>query len=133
VLIAIESKFNKAAKSPIGAVGLSQVMPQFVSDFGRPCSITTTKDDDLFDIETNLLLGACQFRELSKELDNPALALVAYNAGQSAAAIKQMKSQSNIQNIETANYVSKFTYLKSEAESNVNKTNYVLKKGKHND
>ena len=116
VLVAIESKFNKNAKSPVGAVGLSQVMPRYAPSFGKPCGIANFKPEEVSDPELNLLLGACQFKELLNALNNTALALVAYNSGQNSESIKELKSLGNIQNTETANYVSKFTYLKGAAE-----------------
>ena len=121
VFVAIESKFNKNAKSPVGAVGLTQIMPKYSKEFGKQCNIDIQDTDNLSDPELNLLLGVCQFKQLMKIFNNTALALVAYNAGQNSESLKELKSLQNIKNTETANYVSRFTYLKNAAETEVNK------------
>lgn len=120
ILVAIESKFDKNAKSPVGAMGLTQVMPKYVSEFAGRCGIKDVKPTDLVEIEQNLTLGACQFRELLNVLDgNIASALVAYNAGLSSGSLKELRSLKNIANTETASYVTKYTYLRAEVDKNV--------------
>jgi soluble lytic murein transglycosylase-like protein len=76
-LVRAESEFNRRAVSPVGAVGLTQLMPStaryFKNGVGR---------EDLFDRDTNLRIG---FRYLNslvvKYNGNLELALLAYNRG----------------------------------------------------
>ncbi|MDB4947566.1 MAG: hypothetical protein JWM27_215 [Gemmatimonadetes bacterium] len=76
-LIATESEFKRTAKSPVGAIGLAQLMPATAALF-RP-GITRS---DLTEPETNLGIG---FRFLGELVDryggDTALALTAYNRG----------------------------------------------------
>jgi soluble lytic murein transglycosylase len=67
----VESRFRNGARSPKGAVGLLQVMPETAAvlrlDPQRP--------------ETNVLAGARFLRELLDRFGSTDLALAAYNAG----------------------------------------------------
>ena len=114
VLVAIESGFNPAIKSAAGAIGLAQIMPKYARDFGKLCGVSNfDSKEDIYDVEINLTLGACLYRELLGNFDgNNALALVAYNSGAKSRAISELSELRNITNIETANYVTKFSYVK---------------------
>ena len=113
-VIAIESKFDRNAKSLANAVGISQVLVKYVQGFSDQCKLGTVSATDLTDTETNLQLGACQFRQLLDTFDgNIPLSLAAYNAGQSSEAVKQMKGFSNVKSVETSNYVVKFAYIQA--------------------
>lgn len=76
-LIRTESTFNERAVSPVGARGLTQVMPRTAAWL-----VPGTTTQDLFDRQTNLRLG---FRYLNQMIDkyegNVRLALLAYNRG----------------------------------------------------
>ncbi|HEX6750680.1 MAG TPA: transglycosylase SLT domain-containing protein [Longimicrobium sp.] len=76
-LVATESEFNRHAVSPVGAVGLTQLMPSTARYF-RP----GLEREALFDRDTNLRVG---FRFLKTLIDkyhgNVKLALLAYNRG----------------------------------------------------
>ncbi|HEX8905912.1 MAG TPA: transglycosylase SLT domain-containing protein [Longimicrobiaceae bacterium] len=76
-LVATESEFNRHAVSPVGAVGLTQLMPSTARYF-RP----GVEREALFDRDTNLRIG---FRFLKTLIDkyhgNVKLALLAYNRG----------------------------------------------------
>ena len=79
-LVRVESQFNEKAKSPVGAVGLTQLMPATASYFQK--GITTTQ---LYDRETNLRIGFRYLRTLINEYDgNLKLALLVYNRGPAA-------------------------------------------------
>lgn len=72
-----ESNFNPAARSPVGAVGLMQVMPPT----GRRYGVHRDLDDPL----TNIDVGARYLRDLLRLFDgDTALAVAAYNAGEGA-------------------------------------------------
>lgn len=76
-LVATESEFKRTAKSPVGAIGLAQLMPATA----RLLEPGTTAED-LKQPETNLRIG---FRYLGELIDrykgDTALALTAYNRG----------------------------------------------------
>jgi len=117
VVVANESGFNRNAKSPVGAVGLMQIMPQYATEFASHCGITLTDKADLMDIDTNLTLGSCRFKELLVSYDGEVYtALAAYNAGKNAKSLKELQALTNITNIETVNYISRFAHVKSKAD-----------------
>jgi hypothetical protein len=118
ILVSIESKFDNSLSSPVGALGLSQLMPQYVPEFGKMCGISPVKPDDVArDPELNLTLGACLFRSLIEEFSgNAASALVAYNAGKASLSLKQLHSLHNITNEETSNYLAKFLYISEKVK-----------------
>jgi soluble lytic murein transglycosylase-like protein len=76
-LVRVESRFHTRARSPRGALGLTQVMPSTARVLDR--SLRT--EEEILDPRTNLRLG---FRYLSNMLDrygDVRLALLAYNRG----------------------------------------------------
>jgi soluble lytic murein transglycosylase-like protein len=76
-LVRAESEFNRRAVSPVGAVGLTQLMPSTARYFHAGIS-----REQLFDSDTNLRIG---FRYLKTLIDqyggNVEMALLAYNRG----------------------------------------------------
>lgn len=77
-LIRAESAYNPHAVSPVGAVGLMQVMPATASDYG------VRSVDALFDPTTNLDTGMRHFKRLLDKFGNIGHAVMAYNAGEGA-------------------------------------------------
>ena len=76
-LVRAESEFNRRAVSPVGAVGLTQLMPSTARYFRN--GVTR---EDLFDRDTNLRIGFRYLAELVKQYGgNLELALLAYNRG----------------------------------------------------
>lgn len=82
--IETESAMRHTARSPVGAMGLAQVMPGTFRDIARASGI----NGDPFDPETNLNAGAfymARMRSVFKaprpEIDRHNLACAAYNAG----------------------------------------------------
>jgi hypothetical protein len=73
-VIQVESNYEPRARSPKGAVGLMQVMPAT----GRQYGFT-----NLYDPSTNIRAGVAYLKDLLSRLPL-ALALAAYNAGESA-------------------------------------------------
>jgi hypothetical protein len=117
VMIAIESKFNTGAKSTVGALGLTQIMPQYAREFGTACGVKDLRDEDLIHPDVNLILGACRFKALLDAFNGqPVPALVAYNAGLASNQLKQLQSLREITNTETASYVVKWAYVKGQAD-----------------
>jgi len=72
-LVEAESNFSPTAISPVGAVGLAQVMPSTALEYGK---------SDLENPATNLDLGARYLREQLHRFEGSVeLAVAAYNAG----------------------------------------------------
>lgn len=79
-LVKLESDFNERATSPVGAVGLTQLMMNTAVDYQK--GVTKAK---LYDRETNLRIGFRHLRGLLKRYDgNVNLALLVYNRGEGA-------------------------------------------------
>ena len=78
-----ESRFTAGVESPVGAVGLMQLMPSTASELaGRRLEGTSLKDPAL-----NSRLGARYLRQLLELWQgNPVLAVASYNAGPGAVA-----------------------------------------------
>lgn len=115
VLIAIESGFNERATSKAGAVGLSQVIPRYSTQFMEGCGIKGFDPKDLSLMELNLKAGACQFKQLLKlTKSNTAASLVAYNAGPNSTSYARLLKGLTIENVEAANYPTKHLYLKEK-------------------
>ena len=73
----LESRFDPRATSPVGAIGLAQVMLPTARFFDR--NNTTEK---LYDPDTNLRIGFRYLRGLIEEYDGDVrLALLTYNRG----------------------------------------------------
>ncbi len=76
-LVRAESEFDRRAVSPVGAVGLTQLMPSTARYFKRGVS-----REALFDRDTNLRIGFRFLRTLLEKYNgNLELALLAYNRG----------------------------------------------------
>jgi soluble lytic murein transglycosylase-like protein len=76
-LVKVESGFYRRAISPVGAVGLAQLMPPTAFELDP-----TLRYGDLFDRETNLRLGFRYLRQMIDKYDGDLrLALLAYNRG----------------------------------------------------
>ena len=79
-LVKLESEFNERATSPVGAVGLTQLMPATARFFMNGAS-----RESLYDRETNLRVGFRYLRTLIREYKgNLKIALLVYNRGPAA-------------------------------------------------
>lgn len=76
-LVRVESRFNPRAVSPVGALGLTQLMPATAQILSPGIS-----RQQIFERETNLRLGFRFFKSLLGKYDGDVrLALLAYNRG----------------------------------------------------
>ena len=79
-LVRLESEFNERAVSPVGAVGLTQVMPSTAQYFVKGAT-----REKLYDRESNLSVGFRYLRTLIREYKgNLKIALLVYNRGPAA-------------------------------------------------
>ena len=86
-LVRLESQFNDRATSPVGAVGLTQLMLPTARYFQKGIS-----RDELYDRNTNLRIGFRYLRSLIREnKGNVQLALLVYNRG--PVAVKNSRQQ----------------------------------------
>jgi soluble lytic murein transglycosylase len=84
-LIRCESGFDSYAKSPVGALGLMQVMPDTGKHLASQAGFELGRTSNLYDAETNVALGTAYLAELLRRFGTLEEALVAYNAGPSGA------------------------------------------------
>jgi soluble lytic murein transglycosylase len=81
-----ESFWDASAGSPVGAVGLTQVMPATGEGIARALEVKEFRTSDLFKPAVSLQFGAYYLAGQLKRLGNPHYALAAYNAGPGNAA-----------------------------------------------
>jgi soluble lytic murein transglycosylase-like protein len=104
-VIQTESGFDTTAVSPVGALGLMQIMPDLAEELGL---------EDPFDPRQNIIAGSSYLRRLlTSHAGNLPLALASYNAGPRQVAryraIPPFK--------ETRDYVKRVTHLIDAADS----------------
>ncbi len=120
-VICAESGFDKDAQSSVGAKGLMQLMPETAVWLKEKYSLEVDPEN-LFDPDTNIMLGCCYIKYLLGRFDNDInLVLAAYNGGegnvkkwlQDEKYSKDGKNLTYIPYEETRNYVKKVsTYYK---------------------
>ncbi|MBI5196291.1 MAG: transglycosylase SLT domain-containing protein [Nitrospirae bacterium] len=82
-IIREESRFDPAATSNAGALGLMQLMPATAQRFKSKVKIELKDNSDIYDAEKNILIGAHYLSWLIKEFKALPYAIAAYNAGES--------------------------------------------------
>jgi soluble lytic murein transglycosylase len=81
-----ESMLDSEAVSPVGAMGLMQIMPKTAQTIAKALNVRWTSDADLLQPETNIHFGTYYFRDLINRFGGHiAVAGAAYNAGPSRA------------------------------------------------
>ncbi|MEW5851690.1 MAG: lytic transglycosylase domain-containing protein [Myxococcota bacterium] len=84
-VIRTESSFHSFAVSQKGAMGLMQVMPDTGRWLAERQGVALGRDTNLFDPELNVALATSYLSELVRRFGSLRAALVAYNAGPTAA------------------------------------------------
>jgi len=77
----VESRFYNFAVSPVGAIGLMQVMPNTGAELAARIGIDWLGPQTLFDPTSNVRLGVAYLRELKDRYGSIPTALAAYNWG----------------------------------------------------
>jgi soluble lytic murein transglycosylase len=73
-----ESHFNSEIVSPVGAVGLMQLMPATANEIASAYGL----DNNLLNPDTNIRLGSLYYSKMKNSLwDRDAYAIMAYNGG----------------------------------------------------
>jgi soluble lytic murein transglycosylase len=83
-VISVESGFNNYAVSPVGAMGLMQLMPATAGWLSKD-DVAPVAGNHLFDFEKNVHLGTQYLAALIQKFGSVDKALVAYNMGPAAA------------------------------------------------
>lgn len=77
-----ESLFDPGAGSPVGALGLMQLMPRTAKQVAKSMGLKRPRKNDILKIENNINFGTQYFKKVMSKFDNnTALAAAAYNAG----------------------------------------------------
>ncbi len=106
-----ESRFRADARSPSGAIGLMQLLPDTARGIAIRTGGTAFRTDDLYVPEINVRYGSWYLRHLLDRYDDEPTALAAYNAGQNN--VDRWRRQGvGIQFAETRAYVERIEKLK---------------------
>ena len=110
-LINAESGFDKNAVSRQGAVGLMQIMPSTAKWCAQKLGIEYS-ENDLFDPEYNIKIGAYYLSYLLQKFGSEKLALCAYNAGEGNVIKWLNENRKDIPFSETRGYVPRVLFNK---------------------
>jgi soluble lytic murein transglycosylase len=88
-LIAQESTFQADIRSAANAWGLMQIVPATGRRYARKLRLGRFSTRTLVRPEVNIRIGMAYFADLVAQFGDPALALAAYNAGESRVAVWQ--------------------------------------------
>ncbi|MFB3071165.1 MAG: transglycosylase SLT domain-containing protein, partial [Nitrospirales bacterium] len=84
-IIREESLYNPQALSPVGAIGLMQLMPATAQRVANRIGLSSIEREDLFSGEINIQLGVQYVKQLLGENDGKVIRVIAaYNAGSNA-------------------------------------------------
>lgn len=80
-VIHVESRLNVFAVSPVGALGLMQIMPATGKELAERYGVPWRGQQTLFDPHVNVKLGVAYLKQLSLRYGSVPVALAAYNWG----------------------------------------------------
>ena len=114
-IINVESKFWTHAQSPVGAIGLMQIMPETGREVAGKLRINNFHDHDLYVPEINIRIGCYYLDEIRKECGDDQIAwLASYNAGKNLVKTWKQPGQplevGQIPYKETRNFVKQVLY-----------------------
>lgn len=114
-IIAVESGFDPKATSSAGAKGLMQLTPIAVEDVKQNMFWCVPEGFDYYNSMDNVQVGMCYIQLIKERYDSVPLILATYNGG-----YKQARRLEKLLTLdtETANYISKVTYLYSLCREN---------------
>jgi soluble lytic murein transglycosylase len=129
-LILTESSFDPQAVSPVGARGLTQIMPE-TFEWLQSKTGESLPPESLFEPETSLRYGALLLRLLLDEFTLPETALAAYHAGRGRvnqwlrdpAISPDARTLANIPSNDTRHYVNKFMKAYGKYDEFINHSN----------
>jgi soluble lytic murein transglycosylase-like protein len=81
-----ESALDPHARSPVGARGLTQLMPTTAKQVARSLGLKKFRVDRLWEPDTNIQIGSVYLGRMLRQFGHPGLAAAAYNAGPNAVA-----------------------------------------------
>ncbi len=132
-----ESIFMTDARSPVGALGVMQLMPTTARRVAKQTKIHYSQRQHLFNLDVNIRLGTAYLRDmLNLHQGNAILATAAYNAGPSRVR-QWLEKDSNLPAdiwielvpfTETQNYVKKVTMYTTIYQSRLGKENTLREK-----
>ncbi len=80
-LMYVESRFQTFVVSPVGAIGLMQILPATGEEVARKLGIEWYGAETLFDPVANVRIGITYVKQLTRRYDKVTTALAAYNWG----------------------------------------------------
>jgi membrane-bound lytic murein transglycosylase D len=113
----VESSFNPEARSPVGAVGLFQLMPATAKQYG----LRTWPFDERLDPEPSARAAATYLGKLHEKFHDWRLALAAYNAGEGTV-------QNLMKRYQTTTYDGIASHLPAETQMFVPKVEATLRR-----
>lgn len=135
-IIRQESVFNPRARSPVGAQGLMQIMPQtasmeakrmrndYVDKMFKQSILRGTREKKIFDPETNLAIGVQHVHNLMNQYKSPIFVLTAYNASPKATE----RWRKNIPTEDTLVFIEQIPYKETRAYVKLVLRNYFYYK-----
>lgn len=111
-----ESRFDATVRSPVGALGLFQIMPYTADELGPGLGISATDRTVLLQPRTSSAFAARLVGDLLKEFDDDAVAVMAaYNAGEDRAKDwwKAARPDSEDLFVDTIPYTETRTYVRT--------------------
>ena len=94
-LVYVESAGNPRAVSKVGALGLTQVMPETGEQIARELGVPWTGPKMLFDVRVNIRFGTFYMRQLLDRFDNKKHAIASYNFGPNGIS-RRLRNGQNI-------------------------------------
>lgn len=135
-LIRQESSYQESIISPVGAVGLMQVMPYTAKDLAKSMGIEPPATaEDLMKVETNIQLGVRFLEEVLRKFDdNLIYSIASYNAGPVAVGkwIEKFEENNKKENLDYDLFVENMPYDETREYTKRVLNNYWIYKQLYN-